>query len=223
MGNNPSLLNQVQSLPKNPVIQPVRTPDPREEAEKLRIELNMAKNDVKSKQDKYDQLVPEEANARKTHEAQREITSYVKTSDDRFNTEMKLYNILLEQVDKLANNGVVKIAKKYEEEVKKKQQLTYAKNLTTKEKAFTNRRRFLDSEPQKPLGGIFSYQSTDSQIMLAFWISYILALSSISIVLVGKYGSYFGSAKNIAILLTVFIFVMIIVAHLIIQAVATRQ
>lgn len=223
MGNNPSFLKQLTQQMNNPVQIPVPAPDPQAEAEKLRVELNMAKNDVKSKQDRYDILVPEEANARKTAFAQREINEYVRAKDDQYNTELKLYNVLLEQVDTLANNGVVALAKKYEAEVKKKQQLIRDKNMENKEKVFTNRRRFLDSEPQKPVGGFLSFESTDSQIMLAFWISYILIICSVALIMISKYGVYLGSPKNVGIILTVTIFVMVIIAHLIIQAVATRQ
>lgn len=203
-----------------PEVQP--TPDTNSEIAKLRIELNMAKNDVKSKQDQYDKLVPEEANARKTFETQKVLNTYVSAKDEQFNNELKIYNVLLDQVDALANNGAVDFAKKYQNELKKKEVLVYSTHMENKEKAFTNRRRFLDSDPQKPIGGFFNFQSTDSQIMLAFWISYILMICTISIIVIYKYGAYFGSAKNIVILMCLAIFIMIIVAHSIIQAVATR-
>jgi len=207
------------NIPK-PEVQPV--PDVNSEIAKLRIELNMAKNDVRSKQDQYDKLVPEEANERKTFEAKKLLDAYVLAKDEQFNNELKLYNVILEQVDTLANNGAVDFAKKYQKELEKKEALVYAKHAENKEKAFTHRRRFLDSDPQKPIGGFFNFQSTDSQIMLAFWISYVLMIGTISIIVIYKYGAYLGSAKNVAILMTLAIFIMIMIAHSIIQAVATR-
>lgn len=209
-----------RTMRPTPEVKPA--PDTNLEIAKLRIELNMAKNDVKSKQDQYDKLVPEEANARKTFEAQKLLTTYVESKDEQFNNEIKLYNVLLEQVDALANNGAIDFAKKYQKELEKKEALVYAKHAENKEKAFTNRRRFLDSDPQKPIGGFFNFQSTDSQIMLAFWISYILMIGAISIIVIYKYGAYMGSVKNVAILMSLAIFIMIMIAHSIIQAIATR-
>ena len=225
MGAYPSNLNQLISAKLTNQVKaiPPPAPDPRADAERLRIELNMAKNDVNSKQAQYDKLVPEEANTRKTVIAQKEIGTYVGTKQKQFDTELKLYNVLLDQVNTLANNGVVGVAKKYKEELKKKQMLMRNKTTENKEKAFTNRRRIIDSDPQKPLTGFLSFESVDAQVMLAFWISYILALCTLMLVVISKYGKFMGSTKNIAIFFIVFIIAMVVIAHLLIQAVATRQ
>jgi hypothetical protein len=222
MGAGGSRIDPLQAL-QNRIIPPPPVPDPQAEAEKLRIELNMAKQDVKIKQVQYDKLVPNEAISRKTEMANKEINSYTKEKNNLFNNELKVFNVMLDQVNTLANNGVIKIAKKYKDELEKRQIIINNQTKEKRETAFTNRRRMLDSEPQKPLTTFFSFESADAQVLLAFWISYILIICTICFVIVSKYGKYFGSPKAIFMTVSIFIVVMVIIAHTIIQAVATRQ
>lgn len=216
MGNKPSspLVQQIQNLAARATPPPPPPPpDPRVERERIRVQLNMAKNDAAAKQKEYDQLVPDEAQKRKIKEADDAMKVYLDPKVQQFDYEMKLFNQALNQVDTLANNGAFILAQKYRKDLEQKHKSvadTYMKN---KETVFTNRRRFLDADPQEGVPGFSWFQSIDDQIMAAFWICYSLFIGVLISYVITYFREKIGSARNLVVVSTVVFGVCIGIAH----------
>ena len=94
MGNqasNPQFAKLIQQI-KPPAPPP---PDPRAEVERKRIELTMAKNDLRKKQEEFDKIAPDELTQRKTTEANADLAKYRDTKIRQYNIELKLYDTVL--------------------------------------------------------------------------------------------------------------------------------
>ena len=138
----------------------------------------MLRNDVQTKQAEYDQLAPDEATRRKANEAQAAANVFIENARPLMNAEIKLFDQTLSQVDTLANSATFILAQKYRKELNEKHRAVAKEYQLEKEKAFTNRRRFLDRTPQEGVPGILGFESIDEQILLLFWVCYILFIST---------------------------------------------
>lgn len=220
MGNaqsNPQLANLLSKV-KPPA---AAAPDPRAEIERKRIELTMAKKDLKNKQDAFDKLVPDEVTQKKTAEANVELALYKDTKVHQYNVELKLFDNALDQLKTAAANPAQEIAERYKAALQKKGKQVSEKFHENREQAYADRRRFLDADPQEGVSGIGWYSSADEQIMLIFWFSYILFLSTGIGLYATTYGSaQLGSTKNIAIIMSIVFVGAILLAHTLIKTLA---
>jgi len=155
--------------------------------EQKRVELTMARNDVQAKQEEYDRLAPDEATRRKADQAQAAANTYIENARPLMNAEVKLYDQTLNQVDTLANSATFILAQKYRNELKVKHNQVAKEYILEKEKAFTNRRRFLDRTPQEGVPGIGSFESIDEQILLLFWVCFILFIGTVMIYILERF------------------------------------
>ena len=220
MGNQQSMGAFVAALQKQQ--QQQQAPDPRAEIEKKRVELNMSKNDTKGKQINFDKLVPDEVQQRKTNEANAKLSQYLAETERQFSIELKLFDSTLAQLDTAANSPTYAIAQKYKQELQKKHQLIANQYTSNKEKAFTNRRRFLDSDPQAGVKGFVWLQTVDDQILAVFWIAYVLFVGTGLLMLLLEYGpQYLGTVKNIVIVGSITFAFLIFIADAAIKAYAT--
>jgi len=172
-------------------------PDPRAEIERKRVELTIAKNNLKKQQEDFDKLVPDELTQKKTQEALQEFTKYKETKILQYEVEKKLFDQTLEQVRVAAESPTIEIAKRYEHKIKNTAKEVYGEYEYNKEKALMERRRFLDADPQEGVSGIGWFQSVDQQVLIVFWITYILFISTGIVLLLQAYGlQYLGTIKN---------------------------
>ena len=215
MGNaqSGSQINSLQQIIANRVKQQV--PDTRTDIEKKRVELNMSKNDTKAKQDEFDKLVPTEAQQRIMEKATNDMNQYISSTSKLYNTQQKLFDQTLDQIDNLANSPTFVIAEKYKKEIEKKEADISNQYMINKEKAFTERRRFLDSNPQEGVSGIGWLASVDEQILAVFWLSYLLFIISSIVMFMINYGEqYLGTVKNMALTGTLVFAILVYVGHM---------
>lgn len=139
----------------------------------------MAKNDANYKQTEFDKIAPDEATQRKVTSAEQARNTYIDDKQTKFNYELRLLNQSLDQADALANSATFILAQKYSKSLESKHVNVADEYVKNKERAFTNRRRFLDAEPQSGVQGIGHFQSVDEQIMLAFWASFVLFIGTV--------------------------------------------
>lgn len=199
-----------------------QAPDPAADIEKKRIELNMSKNDTKSKQDNFDKLVPSEAQQKKINDSNAKLNKYLSETERQFSIELKLFDQTLAQLEGAANSPTYAIAQKYKKEMERKHNLVANKYTLNKEKAFTNRRRFLDSDPQAGVVGFGWLQTVDDQILALFWITYVLFIGTGLLMLLLEFGpQYLGSIKNIAIVGLIAFAFLVFLADAMIKAYAT--
>jgi hypothetical protein len=213
MGNqasNPQFAKLIQQI-KPPAPPP---PDPRAEVERKRIELTMAKNDLRKKQEEFDKIAPDELTQRKTTEANADLAKYRDTKIRQYNIELKLYDTVLEQLKLSINNPSHELADRLKKVIIEKEKKIARKYNNNREEAIANRRRFLDADPQEGSGGIGWYQSVDQQVMLIFWLSYILFTITVIFLVLYEYGAALGSVKNMGIIGGIVFFVAMFIAHM---------
>jgi hypothetical protein len=197
--------------PPPPPRPPPPPPDPREIRERKRVELTMARNDLTDKQQAYDVVAPDEASQRKLNTANAAKDVYVADKQKQFDYEMRLYNQSLDQADALANSATFILAQKYSKTLEQKHNVVSQEYVENKEKTFTNRRRFLDAEPQEGVPGIGNFQSVDEQILFAFWVSYLLFSGIVSFWII-EYLQGLGKFKNFNTVIVTFIAIFCVLA-----------
>ena len=174
MGGGGSKFSIPVPPPPTPPPPPPPPPDPRAVREQKRVELTMAKNDVKDKQIDYDKIAPDEASQRKINEATPVMNAFVSDKQTKLDYELQLFNTSLNQLDALSNNASFILAQKYKKTLKKRYNDISQEYTKHKEIAFTNRRRFNDSDPQEGVNGVGWFSSVDEQVLVAFWTGYII-------------------------------------------------
>jgi hypothetical protein len=221
MGNHassPQLAQLLQNI-KPPAPPP---PDPRAEVERKRIELTMARNDLRKKQEEFDKLAPDELTQRKTAEANVELARYKDTKVRQYEIELKLYDNVMEQLRVSIDNPAQELAKRYKEVIKEKENKIARRFNHNREEEITNRRRFLDADPQEGVGGIGWHQSIDQQVMLVFWFSYVLfVITGITLFMIEYGASNLGTAKNMGITGGIIFFVAMFLGHIFIKSFVT--
>lgn len=175
---------------------PPPPPNPSLFKDQKRVELNMAKADVKTKQAEYDKLTPDEAVKRKTDEGTKEASDYINGVQTRMNYELELYNTTLGEVNTLADSPAFKLAQKYKSDISKKYSSVEKENKKYKEAYVTNRRRFLDNNPHETVNGIWGFASIDERIYLLFWFTFLLFLLPLSHHIIDGLGIQLGDDKT---------------------------
>lgn len=182
----------------------------------------MARNDVTTKQQAYDVVAPDEASQRKINEANAASAVYVADIQRQFNYETRLFNQNLSQAVALANSPTYKLAQKYTKTLEQKRIEVEQANIKNREMAFTNRRRFLDADPQSGVPGTGSYQTVDEQILLAFWVTYLLFISVVIFYVLETHMNLFPNLTDMAITGVISLIVAILVAHMSIRYIAVN-
>jgi hypothetical protein len=224
MGGQISVPQLIAQLPKPVPPPPPPPPDPRVILEQRRVELNMARNDLIGKQHAYDVVAPDEASQRKINDAKAVTAVYVADIQKQFNYETRLFNQNLNQAISLSNSPTYKLAQKYTKVLEQKRIEVEHDNIKNREQAFTNRRRFLDADPQSGVPGMGGFQTVDEQIMLAFWLTYLLFAAILILYVIETNISTFGNPPNMrdALMTGVISYIIaIFVAHRAIRYFAT--
>jgi len=192
---------------------PPPPPDPRVIREQKRVELTMARNDAAQKQIEYEKLVPDETQKAKINQANANIAAYLEPKQMQFNYELQLFNRALSQVDALSNSATLALAQKYRVGLKQKHEYVANEYQKNKEKAFTQRRRFLDADPQEGVPGVGWFETIDDQILLVFWFCYTLFIGMTLSFVLSHFAIKIGSTRNMMIIAAILMILCIIVAH----------
>jgi hypothetical protein len=151
------------------------------------VELSQLQNDVTRKQAEIDTCNPAETERRRIEAKRREIAAYVQEK-----------NKLAEELNGVLNQKRVNIMTLYEST---KPVQTYANKLKKESEKLdkakteyeqaerTQRRNFLDNGPQDGVSGILSVRTSDDKILLAFWITYGVAIMTVVAAVLQTYGS----------------------------------
>jgi len=173
----------------------------------------MARNDAAQKQSEYEQLVPDETQKAKINQANADMTAYLTPKQMQFNYELQLFNQALSQVDALSNSATLTLAQKYRVGLKKKHESVAKEYQQNKEKAFTQRRRFLDANPQEGVPGVGWFETIDDQVLLVFWLCYTLFIGMTLSYVLSYFGSKIGSSTYVMITGAILMIICIMVAH----------
>jgi hypothetical protein len=155
------------------------------------VQLNMARNDLATKDQKWAQCYPEEATQRKLRTLRDEANAYAtaKRAEQReANANFQTKN---NAISKLAESARELYMRLYEKEKELITLTNKRENLEQYERR--ERRAFLDNSPQEGTGGIPGVRTSDDRVLLTFWITYGAALILGTLFILNIYGAQLGA------------------------------
>jgi len=158
------------------------------------VELNTLHRDVQKKQEEVDTCNPVEAQERKTKTAVDENTQYVAKQRSELEGNLLQFN---KQIT-LANQVHVAMEPldQYLESLKQELGNLRSENDGLERSERANRRRFMDNDPQSGVGGIPAIRTSDDKVLIAFWITYGIALIAVCIVLTKMFEAQIGGTSQ---------------------------
>jgi ABC-type transporter Mla subunit MlaD len=138
------------------------------------VELNQLNNDIRLKQTDVDNCDPQAAQTRHTQSAIDENTKWVNQQRDQLVTASNEYNKQLKTLNQIVNAN--KPMNQYLGTLDNQLDGLGKKHVRFEQAERTQRRNFLDNNPQEGVGGVPGVRTRDDRILLSFWICYGLAL-----------------------------------------------
>jgi hypothetical protein len=151
-----------------------------------KVELNTLKRDATAKQTEVDTCDPATKKARVLAQKTAELNGYISTKTDEFFKESAILSKTIALADSLSESA--KPIQEYSAEVRKKRDALVKENEELEYTIRSNRRRFMDGDPQNEFSTVLGLKTTDDKIMFFFWGAYLLAAVTVAIVLVSAYG-----------------------------------
>ena len=149
--------------------------------------LNMARNDVRQKNEKWEQCYPELALQERLRIARAETDKYSAERQEERDEANRNYRIKALAVDKLATSAREFYKTLFERE--KELASLVGKRTDLEQLERRERRAFLDNDPQAGTGGAPGVRTKDDRVLLAFWITYGAALLSATVLGLQLYGA----------------------------------
>ena len=155
------------------------------------VQMNMTRNDLTAKDQKWEQCHPEQAVQRRLETLRNETTAYINEKRAEQRQANAAFQTKLDAVQKIAilsNQLKTSLGGKMEE---LKSLTSNRENLEQYERR--ERRAFLDNSPQSGTGGVPGVRTGDDRVLLTFWITYGAALILASLFILDVYGAKFGA------------------------------
>jgi hypothetical protein len=159
------------------------------------VELNQLQNDVHKKQAEIDSCNPEEANQRRILA---KIQEYSTFTEQKGAQVRELRASIQSKVDGLnALYVAAKPALAYSKKLKKEADDLDKAKTEYEQQERTQRRNFLDNDPQDGVSGILGVRTSDDKVLLAFWITYGVALAVIVAAVLQTYGAGMATRQKV--------------------------
>lgn len=156
-------------------------------------ELNMARNDVVTKDAKWEKCNPDQAIQRRLRTLRAEADTYTKRARQDQNDANRSFQTKNTAIEKLANSANELYKALFEREKVLAGLTNSRQNVEQLERR--ERRMFLDSDPQSGVGGAPGVRTGDDRVLLAFWITYGAAIIAGTIVILNLYGVQLGATE----------------------------
>lgn len=150
------------------------------------VELSQLQNDVTRKQTEVDTCDPTEANRRQTAAKLQEYNSFISENQAKLNTLQTSIQTNLSTIKSVYNS--IKPTRSYIQKLTSESESLSRKKLEFEQAERTQRRAFLDNGPQDGVSGLLGVRTNDDKVLLAFWITYGIALISILYAIFLNYG-----------------------------------
>ncbi len=155
-----------------------------------KTELNQLQSDVRKKQEQIDTCDPQQAQQRKVEKALADAREYVRVNTERMNTEITRQSEVQFVAQSLYDVSIP--LKQYLVNLTDQKETLNKKLSEIQQNIRTNRRRFLDNEPQSGVPKVLGLKTSDDKIMLGFWATYMTAIVAAAFVLTSIYGTEWG-------------------------------
>lgn len=155
------------------------------------VELNMARNTIATKDAKWEQCYPEEAIQRRLRSLRDEAQAFERSKRAEQRDANSSFATKTSAVEKLANSARELYKTLFDKEKELGTLIGARTNLEQLERR--ERRMFLDSSPQSGTGGAPGVRTEDDRVLLAFWITYGVAIIAGTVLLLQLYGVKVGA------------------------------
>jgi hypothetical protein len=181
------------------------------------VQLNMARNDVTTRDKKWEQCYPEEAVQRRLRTLRNETNTYIdakRTEQREANAAFQTKLNAVQKMTILSNELKTNLGKKLDE---LKALTSNRENLEQYERR--ERRAFLDNSPQSGVSGVPGVRTGDDRALLTFWITYGAAIIMASLFVLNIYGDKLGAAdmKSKAQIISALLLVAYFIAYYLIS------
>jgi hypothetical protein len=158
------------------------------------VQLNMARNEIATKDRKWEQCYPEEATQRRLRALRDESVAYTNAKRAEQRDANANLDTKLAAVDKLAKSATAMKQALAAKTAELTALTSKRENLEQYERR--ERRAFLDNSPQSGTGGAPGVRTGDDRVLLAFWITYGAAILTASIFVLNTYGASIGATDT---------------------------
>jgi glutaredoxin-related protein len=168
------------------------------------VQLNMARNDLATKDAKRAACYPEQATQSKIKTLRDEANAYANAKRVEQREANSNFATKQNAITKLADSARELYMRLYEKEKELISLTNKRENLEQYERR--ERRAFLDNVPQEGTGGIPGVRTTDDRVLLTFWITYGAALILGTLFILNIYGAQLGATdtkSNVQIIVAV--------------------
>jgi hypothetical protein len=159
-----------------------------------KVNLNQLKRDLGAKQTEVDTCDPTARKQRMFNAAKAELDAFVATKQTEFNKELTIFDGTVSIASNIHDSQgplrehLAELKGKKDKLVKENEQLEFMIR--------SNRRRFMDGEPQEELPTVLGLKTSDDKVMFFFWSAFLLAAAALSFVLLSAYGARMGIADR---------------------------
>ena len=167
------------------------------------VELSQLRNDVTQKQIEIDTCDPTEKNRLRTEAKLQEFRLYTAEKEKILNDLDTSMKSTLSTINSVYVS--TKPTRSYIDKLTNESNKLSKSHVDFEQAERTQRRNFLDNEPQDGVSGLLGVRTDDDKILLAFWIVYGIAIVSATVVLLNVYGVDFTTSQKIQICGVVFL------------------
>lgn len=151
------------------------------------VELSQLQNDVTKKQVEIDACNPAETERRRIEAKRSELAAYANEKNKLIQELRNTLNKTLVNIRTLHES--TKPVRTYHEKLKNESEKLDKAKTEFEQAERTQRRNFMDNDPQEGVSGILGVRTTDDKILLAFWITYGVAILTVVAAVLQTYGA----------------------------------
>jgi hypothetical protein len=155
-----------------------------------KVSLNQLKRDLEEKQTAVDTCDPSSRKERVFQAKKAELDAFVGAKETEFRKELAIFDGTVALASSIHESQAP--LREHLAELKAKKEKLAKENEQLEFVIRSNRRRFMDGEPQEELPTVLGLKTSDDKVMFFFWSAFLLAAASVSFVLLSAYGDRMG-------------------------------
>jgi hypothetical protein len=155
-----------------------------------KVTLNTLKRDLQNKQTDVDNCDPAARRQRQYEAAWAEFGAFIQTKKTDLQKELQIFDQTVSLAQELDDSMIP--LREYLSELKVKKEKLAKENEQLEVAIRSNRRRFIDGDPQEELPTVLGLKTSDDKVMLFFWSAYLMVVAASSVVILSMYGSQMG-------------------------------
>ena len=162
-----------------------------------KVNLNQIRRDLDTKQNEVDTCDPASRRERTYQAAKTELEAFMGTKQTELNKELAIFDMNVTLASSIYDSqaplrdNLNELKNKKDKLAKENEQLEFMIR--------SNRRRFMDGEPQEELPTVLGLKTSDDKVMFFFWTAFLLAVAAFSFILSERMGAADRRSKIILV------------------------